>query len=116
MAQTETRRVWASRIADYQSSSLSVSKWCEARKVTRQQFYYWKRKLTSTEGTTPQWFMVNVDPQPAEETEPPLLVKVGSAVIEVKPGFNQALLSDVVRTCKPYVKRNSCGSGLFGVR
>ena len=98
MAQTESRHVWESRIADYQSSGLSVSKWCAAHQVNRPQFYYWMRKLTNSVPTTPQWVTVNVDPQPADEKEPPLLVRVGSAVIEVKSGYNRALLSDVVRT------------------
>lgn len=40
---------------------------------------------------------VNVH-QPQENTESLLLVKVGAAVIEIRPGYNPVLLSDVVRT------------------
>jgi hypothetical protein len=98
MTQTEIRKVWESRIADYRSSGLSVSQWCDSHQVNRHQFYYWKRKLTNSVSTIPRWVTVNVDPQPADENEPPLLVKIGSAVIEVKTGYNRALLSDVVRT------------------
>lgn len=98
MAQTESSHIWKSRIADYRSSGLSISKWCAAHQVNRHQFYYWKRKLTNSVYTAPQWVTVTVDPQPADKNEPSLLVKVGSAVIEVKPGYNRALLSDVVRT------------------
>lgn len=56
------------------------------------------RKLTNLVPTPPQWVTVNVDPQPADEKEPPLLVKIGSAVIEIKLGYNRALLSDAVQT------------------
>lgn len=98
MAPTELKRLWESRIADQRSSGLSVSKWCETHQMKIHQFYYWSRKLTNVAPATPQWIEVNVDPQPADERQSTLLLKVGSVEIEVKPGFNQPLLSDVIRT------------------
>ena len=44
-----------------------------------------------------QWVTLQVDTQPINNQALSLFVKVGSAVIEVKPGFNRDLLSDVVR-------------------
>ena len=98
MAPTELKRLWESRIADQRSSGLSVSKWCEANQMKVHQFYYWSRRLTSPAPTAPQWIAVNVDPPLTDAKQPTLLLKVGSVEIEVQPGFNQTLLSDVVRT------------------
>lgn len=98
MSQMELKHLWESRIADQRSSGLSVSKWCEAHQVKPHQFHYWSRKLTSATPATSQWIAVNVDPQLADERQSTLLLKVGSVEIEVQPGFNQTLLSDVIRT------------------
>ena len=98
MTRTEMRHVWESRISACRSSGQSVSTWCEAHQINRKQFYYWLKKLSNEEVMAPQWIAVDLDQQPADVPEPTLLVKVGSAVIEVKPGFNRDLLSDVVQT------------------
>ncbi|MBE5872191.1 MAG: hypothetical protein E7294_13205 [Lachnospiraceae bacterium] len=36
---------WADLIRDQQSSSLSVASWCEQHQLSKDQYYYWKRKL-----------------------------------------------------------------------
>jgi len=36
---------WASRISDQMSSGLNVSQWCIRNGLTKDQFFYWKRKL-----------------------------------------------------------------------
>ena len=36
---------WADIIREQQSSSLPVKSWCEQHQVSRDQFFYWKRKL-----------------------------------------------------------------------
>ena len=36
---------WADIIRDQQSSSLTVKDWCSQHQVSKDQFYYWKRKL-----------------------------------------------------------------------
>lgn len=99
MTKAETRQSWEARFAAYRSSGLTVSKWCAANDVSYRQFYYWTRKLKGTVATVPPstaWVSVNVDkPQGTEAT---LLIKIGSTAIEVKPGYNSALLADVVRT------------------
>ena len=97
MAQSEIRNVWEARLADFQSSGLSGSQWCELNQVPSSQFYYWKRKLMYSASPASQWVTIQVDTQPINNQALSLFVKVGSAVIEVKPGFNRDLLSDVVR-------------------
>ena len=36
---------WASLFADQKSSGLSVVDWCRQNNISRDQFFYWKRKL-----------------------------------------------------------------------
>ncbi len=36
---------WASRFADQKASGLSVSQWCLQNNITKDKYFYWKRKL-----------------------------------------------------------------------
>lgn len=38
-------RHWMKAIGERQRSGLSISAWCEANDVNRQQYFYWQRKL-----------------------------------------------------------------------
>lgn len=100
MKQTDLRKQWEARIKDYRASGLTAAKWCAENEVTTRQLWYWLRKFRESKESPvrpPQWVQVNVD-KPQENSESPLLVKVGAAVIEIRPGYNPTLLSDVVRT------------------
>jgi hypothetical protein len=98
MTRTEMKKLWESRISACRSSGQSVSTWCEAHQVNRKTYYYWLRKLSNEEAGTSEWISLDLGEQPTDNLEPTLLIKVGSAVIEIKPGFNRDLLSDVVQT------------------
>ena len=37
---------WADLIREQQTSSMNVTKFCEARSISKSQFYYWRRRLT----------------------------------------------------------------------
>jgi len=98
MTRTEMKQLWESRISACRASGQSVSTWCEAHQVNRKTYYYWLRKLSKEETVTSEWISLDLGEQPTDEQDPTLLIKVGSAVIEIKPGFNRELLSDVVQT------------------
>ena len=36
---------WASRFADQQASGLTVAEWCRQNEISRDSYFYWKRKL-----------------------------------------------------------------------
>lgn len=100
MKQVDTRQVWKARVVAYRASGQSASEWCVAQQLTTRQLWYWLRKFKNIEAAvTPpsRWVTVNVDKQP-EQIETIMLVKVGSAAIEVRPDYNSALLSDIVKT------------------
>jgi transposase-like protein len=102
MTQKERRQIWKARVSAYQASGQSATAWCAAHQVTPRQLWYWQRKFKNTESTVTatagsRWVPVDVEKHP-NETESALLVRVGPAAIEVKPGYNPVLLSDVVKT------------------
>ncbi|OIQ07770.1 hypothetical protein MOOR_26090 [Moorella thermoacetica] len=102
MTKAELQELWASRIAEYKMSGQSVREWCATHKgISPRQLWYWLRKYKDQEGVlSPQstrWLPVEVSEQSSGVHGNPLLIRIGQADIEVKPGFDPALLSQVVR-------------------
>ncbi len=101
MTRSERCKEWETRIVDFQSSGQSLSVWCALHNLKAHQVRYWIQKLKRQNQPTAkpnQWLAVEIkDAQPMCQ-ESPLLVKVGAATIEIYPGFNSKLLSEVVRT------------------
>jgi hypothetical protein len=95
---------WASRIDDYRASGETVVAWCERNQFMTKQFYYWMRKLNKADRQTPaagspEWVALSVqDPAPAPG--PPILVKIGGAIVEVRAGFDATVFAEVARTLK----------------
>lgn len=103
MTKTERRKHWEVQVAAFKSSGMSVPKWCEEHDVKDYQLRYWLNKFNPNQPTNTtavsKWVSVEVDEQ-GDRSMDSLLIKVGQATIEVKPGFDPALLADVVRTLK----------------
>jgi len=98
-------RLWRSRLADLDASLLPVAKWCELNNVPRGRVTYWRRKLAcivsnpvDQEGG--RWLCVHVaEAQPAVEAPPTqgdITLRIGNALLDVRPGFDPALLRSVV--------------------
>jgi hypothetical protein len=101
VARSELRKEWEQRIAEFRASGQTAVAWCAAHDVNLHRFRYWLRKFPTKRATesTPsvRWLSVKVDEPPVAE-DGILLVRVGSASIEVKPGYNPTLLRQVVQT------------------
>jgi hypothetical protein len=95
MMHSERRRLWEARIADYSTSGLSMEEWCAQQGVTRQQMRYWLERSRKNAGKV-EWTTVEIVEQETLEREG-MTVYVGPARIEVRPGFDQSLLTDVLR-------------------
>ncbi len=89
---------WKQRILDYQESGLTMKAWCAARDIPFHQLKYWTRKLSMgrRKRQSTSWVTVTpiLDPSPQEHT---LVVRMGAASIDIHPGFDPSLLSQVVR-------------------
>lgn len=95
----ELREIWRVRIADYRSSGLSGAGWCASHQIKEHQLWYWANKFRSepVPESAPRFVAVQVH-EPMRGKERPLLVRIGSAVIEVSVGYDSELLCDVART------------------
>ena len=100
MTKAEIRTQWEERVAAFRASGLGVAAWCTANHVKPHQLWYWlrKEKLVATPAeTAPRWLSVEIGDLRTGCQGDGLLIRVGHAVVEVQPGFNPALLSDVLR-------------------
>lgn len=100
MNSSELRRIWEVRIDAFKESKESIPKWCATQDIKVHQLRYWLRKLESVEFTPSQstdWLSVEVD-NDSDTVNRSMLVRVGNVTIEVKPGFDSALFTEVVRT------------------
>ena len=80
----ELRQLWAGLVAEFRGSGLGQAQWCRQNGYKVRHLHYWLRKFPATDAT-------------ASETTPSLVVRVGSAVIDVPPGLDPDLLRAVVR-------------------
>ncbi len=102
MTRDERQALWETRIAEYRVSGQSVKEWCASHEgISPRQLWYWLRKYKNRDGVSPgesnRWLPVEISKQASIEQGHALLVNVGPASIEVKPGFDPALLSQVVK-------------------
>jgi hypothetical protein len=101
MTKTELRNEWEARVEAFKASGQSTSTWCAAHDLKPYQLRSWLRKLQPKDTTTAmpsQWMSVEVGGLGHSNLESTLLIRVGQATVEVKPGFDPTLLADVVRT------------------
>ena len=101
MTKAEKRKEWEDRIAQHRASGQSVKEWCASNNVKPERLWYWLRKY-KTKNDAPlmhsnQWLPVKVCDQSPMDQGNALLISVGTACIELKPGFDPAMLSQVVR-------------------
>jgi hypothetical protein len=105
MTRAEKQKEWENKVANYRGSKQSVSKWCAANNESPDRLWYWLRKHKTGEYTdkntalvqSNRWLPVEVCEHSSKEDDNALAVKIGKACIEVKPGFEPILLSQVVR-------------------
>lgn len=89
---------WRQRLDDQAHSGLVVKEWCAAHDIPDHRYYYWRRRLAEPATCAPddrvEWLSVPL----AKPATPPsaLTVRVGSAAIDIVPGFDAALLRAVV--------------------
>jgi len=101
MTKAEQQKLWETRIIEYRASGLKAKEWCAAHNVTPRQLWYWLRKFKNQNDSFParstRWLPVELSEQSPAEQGDSLLIRIGRARIEIKPGFDPALLSQIVR-------------------
>ena len=98
MNENERNEQWRERIRAYRESGLTMRAWCAAQGIPFNQLKYWLRKLSPGTRKSPTTTWVTVTPTPPSSAETsPLVVRIGSASIDIRPGFDASLLTQVVR-------------------
>lgn len=102
MKHPELQKIWEDRLANFDSSGLTVAAWCTQHQVKPHQFFYWQRKtksVKSNEVSGPvRWLSLEYDFCPAEaKPDSEITVQVGGASILVSQGFDPDLFLDIVR-------------------
>lgn len=111
MNKIERLNEWKARIEAFKESGQSVAVWCAENGVNKDRLWAWLRKLQTQDSHSVDTVMpshllavelTESEPEPKTkrkpECSPLLLIKIGKATVEVSRGFDQALLSDVLRT------------------
>jgi transposase-like protein len=97
---------WTALIADYASRTSSAREWIEQHGVTKDQLAYWRTRLSKATGDDVQWTSLQVVDQETHMEQvhctsigntDGITVHIGPARIQVRPGFDQQLLSEVIR-------------------
>ena len=101
MTRIELRTMWRQRIEALYESGMSVRAWCKAQGIKEHQARYWLRRFSparrGAKEPATEWVSVSVWPdEPASEDER-VVVRIGRASIEVRPGFDPELLARVVK-------------------
>jgi transposase-like protein len=99
MTNAKRRRLWLDRVADYRASELSVREWCARNGVSANALRYWLKRI-GVEAEAVEWAPVEVVEGPASiesSVESQVSVRVGSATIDVRSGFDANLFADVLR-------------------
>ena len=94
---TETEQTWTERVQEWRSSGLSAPEFVQGRGYEASTLRYWASRLRRVAEGRPyaprvRMARVKVTRGPSES----LVVAVGVARIEVRPGFDGSLLRDVV--------------------
>lgn len=99
MTNTDLQKEWENRVAKFKASGQSTTEWCKAHNLKPHQLRYWLRKLKAEHTVKEtQWLSVEVGELKASNNSKALPIRIGKATIEVSPGFDPALLSEVVKT------------------
>lgn len=100
MIDKEQKSLWEKRLGEYESSSKSIAAWCQEQSIRKNQFYYWRKKLRlqQTEKNQPvAWLPVKMDLSSKQaRVREAIAVHVGPATVEIKKGFDQHLLREII--------------------
>ena len=105
MTKENLRSEWAAKIEAFKASGQTQIAFCKEHDLNLKQMGYRLRKYRN--GVQPvvdkkvsSWFTVEVKDSSEKMQSNSLNVRIGQAIIEVEPGFNQNLLIDVVKALR----------------
>jgi len=104
MKKEELRVAWRERIEAYKASGQTQIAFCSKHGLHIKQFNYWLRKHRSENRATDRnasgWVTLDVKEHTDCLQDNSLKIRLGQATVEVKPGIDQKLLLDVLKTLR----------------
>ena len=102
MIKTEKQKEWSTKISGFKASGKTKEVWCEENNISLRQFNYWlgqENQSTYIKKDSPQWLPVEIKQENISKSTH-LSIKIGSAKVEVHPGFDRNHLLDVLKILK----------------
>ncbi|WEG13648.1 IS66 family insertion sequence element accessory protein TnpB [Pullulanibacillus sp. KACC 23026] len=101
MTHSEKQIEWKTRVDAWKTSGLGITQWCQEQGIKRHQMHYWIRKFkeetTDHTPSSPQWLTLTIkEEQLGSQGPEPVFIHFGPISIEVRPGSNLTLVSDLV--------------------
>ena len=101
MSSNDLSALWEKRLIEYEASGQGVVSWCQEQSIRENQFYYWRRKLRLVQvekGQPVKWLSLDLElgKQKSHYTDS-ISVHVGQVKIELKKGFDQQLLREIIQ-------------------
>lgn len=103
MKQAEVIKIWEDRMTAFKASGQTVSVWCQAHQIVPHRLRYWLRKYSQKElleRESSPFVSLEIKEPSEPEIQSSLVVQVGPAFMEIKPGFDPLLLAHVVNALK----------------
>jgi hypothetical protein len=94
----EKQKLWKQRIAEYEASGWSGTRWCKEQGIAEHQFWYWKKKFQKATAAKKEAASTWVAVAHEDTTPSSFTIRVGSVEVEGKAGYDEKLLQNVVRT------------------
>lgn len=90
---------WRTRISAQERSGISVKQFCKQQGVTKQSFYYWRKRLPTT--TSMRFALVEAEPRrgTAEHTALELVLTTGER-LRISAGVDAATLRQVLEALR----------------
>lgn len=88
------KRLWEARIREQGNSGLSIVAWCSQNKITKQSFYYWRKRVEQETGTLalPVFAEMEIRHQP---TQAPIQTAPGLSVTWENLHFTVSCARDI---------------------
>jgi hypothetical protein len=97
---TETETKWAARVEQWRASGKSAPEFAQGQGFESSTLRYWASRLKhlpqSLAKPVPRVRMLRVRRAPRQMVAEPMIVAIGAARVEVRSGFDRALLREVV--------------------
>lgn len=105
MTLKEKRIEWKARYDAWKESGQRIAEWCRDQGIKTHQMYYWVRQFSRGGSCTEtpvqtQWLAVQVEESLPSSGQGPIFLHVDAISVEVRPGANLDLLTDVIRVLR----------------